>query len=387
MEARHPRVLAYCESDAIGIERQNAVNLLQSLLSRDPATRSDIQQVLDHPFWRDGESTAALPIGQHRASVLKEALTCLEHHVAEFCPTAIGSFLNACEAKVAADGCTWRDAVEALAAKSRKPKQERWELLAQSKRHAAQKCTVCAATVQLRRLEEGHSVELQLPPQGQWIKGRVAQRATKGKHCAYQVLAEEGNVLGKELTVKLKNIRECSDNPACDHREQGGTLVLEECDVHELCDIWDVVALFIPYGIKDLKRDFHQHDGTNLLNLLASVSQDPLVRQAAERTREKARNVSAHHSEIEDTSYTGAMESINGLAVLTGDTDTEAWTRVQALHHAVICRAEGAATVAAPVVPTLLQQNHTASTGRRTRVAMQEAQVKEIVQQELRATK
>ena len=70
-DAQKKSILADCDTASVELERLNAIDLLQTLLARDPDSRPpSIERVLEHPFWKAAGSVESLSAGARRKFVL-----------------------------------------------------------------------------------------------------------------------------------------------------------------------------------------------------------------------------------------------------------------------------------------------------------------------------
>ena len=348
-------MLTDCSAPSIELERSNAIDLLHNLLACDATARPTMGEVLDHPFWKPAGDMGSLPKGEHRKLVLGLALSTLETHTANYRTVAATQFLDRCRAGVHS-GQTWRDAVESqVVKKSRTPKLKkqkaggRWSDVNDNvNRQPPMQCTECQSSVNLHdiQFQAGNHVLFYLM-QGGWTAG-VVSPTSNHKSDEYLI---EAQIYGKDKVVTKSFTELCSMEGVihddCRHIAEGGTLQEitpnppeEDCYDFELRTIWDVTKLFVPFGHKDFKCDFHMHDGSNLLNLLACISADENMVQLADKAR-NARNVVSHDGARMDLStFKSATKDMQSFARMTGGTDTAEWNKLDEMIKAVEARGE-----------------------------------------------
>ena len=216
---------------------------------------------------------SALSPGAQRRHVLDSALKTLVHSVAEYCPSATKDFLEFCQA--ATQSChSWKDAVEDRS--SRKPT---WKHI-NDNTVVPLECSKCHEKFKPpSSFENKAKVYFQQGGLG-LLEGHVKSKLEDAKYAVEVVVNWQPEP--KEFRVRLKDLWTEGKHKDCRHCPNGTVeksptnykgLVPEELYDYKLHNIYDVVKLFIPYGLKDFKTDFHEHDGTNLFNLLAAIAQ------------------------------------------------------------------------------------------------------------------
>ena len=261
------------------------------------------------------------------------------------------------------DRLVWRAAVELHAARrprvAGRPPGIWGDINDNSTREPPRQCTVCNMRVcqdmlagELPPPTVGDEVECLIgDPKGEWTPERVVRALVIGEHCMESDVKGLWRVLvrftweGSEQE-KYKDVRHLGEagRGRCDHLH-GTTLVPihgilpEDYYDFQLHDIWDVVKLFTPYGKVDFKKDFNAHDSSNLLVMLESIcthGELKKVKEATAQVRMNARNVWAHQgARMSMHEFNGAMQRVETLASLTGDTNTERWQKVWARRGAI----------------------------------------------------
>ena len=348
-------IFANCSASAVDFERQKAISLLEHLLAWNPDHRpKSMQEVLAHPFWKASGDVEHLDVGQHRKIVLGVVLSTLETHVAGYCTTAAGSFLERCHNSVM-EGKTWREAVEGQARKGRKPNLKGnsggwWGDVNQNKardRKRPMRCSVCGTMVSRHDVHFKEEEQVMFFMNG-WRVGQVLE-VVRDEHRTQYRLPHPYEKDKKLLLLKDPEDICAAVDEQCECRHVDGhhgtlqdvpELRSEDYYDFQLYSIWDVARLFFPYGHQDFKEDFHAHDGTNLFNLLAAISShDEALAEAAEKARE-ARNGFAHAGpRVSYDEFRVAIGNITNLADRTGGTaGSEAWDKADGMVKAVEAR-------------------------------------------------